>query len=127
MKIKTSELSGAALDWAVEYALLSHVSNLEMRAAVALRNHRTKEVWYSNNRALGDPLIEREKISVGYERYGSPGGGMWDAVKEVSKDAGFLLEFGSTPLEAGLRCYVASELGNEVDVPETLLWDIPLL
>jgi hypothetical protein len=121
MKIKTSELSRAALDWAVEYALLSHVANTEMRASVALRNHRTKEVWYSNNRALGDPLLEREKISVGYERYGSPGGEMWDAVKEVSKDAGFLLEFGATPLEAGMRVLVASEIGNQVDVPDELL------
>ena len=121
MKIKTSELSGAALDWAVEYALLSHVTNAEMRASVASRNQRTKGVGYSSNWAIGGPIIEREKISVGYERYGSLGGEMWDAVKEVSKDAGFWLEFGLTPLEAAMRVLVASEIGNQVDVPDELL------
>ena len=120
MKVKTSELQGAALDWAVEYALLSRVANLEMRYSVASMHQRTTGVGYSTNWAISGPVIEREKISVGYERFGSPGGEMWDAVKKVSGDAGYRLEFGSTPLEAAMRVYVASKLGNEVDVPDEL-------
>jgi hypothetical protein len=121
MKIKTSELSGVALDWAVEYALLSRVANLEMRYSVASMHQRTTGVGYSSNWAISGPVIEREKISVGYERFGSPGGGMWDAVKKVSEADGLWLEFGSTPLEAAMRVLVASEIGNQVDVPDELL------
>jgi hypothetical protein len=31
------------------------------------------------------------------------------------------LRFGDTPLIAAMRCFVASKLGDEVDVPEKLL------
>jgi hypothetical protein len=31
-----------------------------------------------------------------------------------------VFEYGSSPLEAAMRCYVASKLGDEVDIPDEL-------
>jgi hypothetical protein len=117
MKIKTSELQGAALDWAVEYALLSHVANAEMRYSVASMRQRTTGVGYSTNWAIGGPLIEREEINLICPK----GGDFWDA-RESGLTAALEGKYykGKTPLEAAMRCYVASELGNEVDIPDEL-------
>ena len=50
MKIRTSELTGAALDWAV---------------AKAIGEYKPMAVpHYSTDWALGGPIIEREKISL---------------------------------------------------------------
>jgi hypothetical protein len=120
--MKTSELQGAALDWAVEVALLSdRIKNVEQRAAIASRNRRVSEVGYVTDWSQGGPIIEREKISVGYERYGATGGETWDAVKKAShEDTTLSLEYGPTPLIAAMRCYCQSKLGDEVAIPEEL-------
>ena len=96
MKIKTSELQGAALDW-----------------SVALANGQ-EEFWttdnYSTNWALGGPIIEREEFS-GLKCYGKD---EWEC------NNGDIFCDGPTPLIAAMRCYVASKLGDEVEVPEEL-------
>ncbi len=38
-----------------------------------------------------------------------------------AKGAGGKWGMGPTPLIAAMRCYVASKLGDEVDIPEELL------
>ena len=84
-----------------------------------------KVMWKSNFQpstdwAQGGVILEREKITVGYERYGAQGGETWDAVKKAFDDTALWLEYGPTPLIAAMRCHVASKLGDEVDVPEEL-------
>ena len=97
--MKTSELTGNALNWAVNYAE-------GLRGIFA-------PVDYSGDWAQGGPIIDREKISL-VDANGCWAGrkAYWDSPKPS------LLLYGPTPLIAAMRCYVASKLGDDVDVPE---------
>lgn len=107
MKIKTSELTGAALDWAVGKAGDYH-----------------RDYPYSTDWVFGGPIIERERISVWTPMTchkqsewvaGKPA--VWEG-EEVEIDREF---YGPTPLVAAMRCYVDSKLGAEVDIPKELI------
>jgi hypothetical protein len=104
MKVKTSELTGAALDWAVAMAENWAGADFEVKP-------------YSTNWAQAGPIIEREKISLIEEAdrtwQGSVGGA-------TDLEAPFWFENGPTPLIAAMRCYAASKLGDEVEIPEEL-------
>lgn len=112
MKVKTSELSGAALDWAAGKA--RGLSDDEIYGWDPIKGVKELIPWASNW-ALAGPLIERERIYV----YPHPDGSTWLA---VLKGAAFNEE-SATPLIAAMRCYVASKLGAEVEVPVALLGD----
>jgi hypothetical protein len=45
---------------------------------------------------------------------------LWEATA-YTKDAQDIVQSGPTPLTAAMRCYVASKLGDEVEVPDELL------
>ena len=118
--MKTSELTGAALDWAV--------AKCEGEDSIASCYYTDDDIplyleeapqptWEpSTDWAQAGPIIEREKIAF-----------MPD---EASRD--WLAEYpfnhpqdepywcGPTPLIAAMRCYVASKLGDEVEIPEGL-------
>ena len=96
--MKTSELTGPALDWAVEVAEEMTVSQREFQP--------------STNWAQGGPIIEREKLSVVVQRVDA-----WHASCPRYVNHGY----GPTPLVAAMRCYVASKLGQDVNIPEELL------
>ena len=105
--MKTSELTGAALDWAV--AKCEGVDRL-FEAYEVGRHH------YSTDWAQGGPIIEREGIFV---RPKTTGG--WRCWIYDGKGEGIKFDqHGPTPLISAMRCYVASKLGDEVDVPEEL-------
>jgi len=95
--MKTSELTGAVLDWAV--AKCEGFDNGD---------------WlpdYSTDWAAGGLIIECEGISI--VRVSDS---IWDAhMSNVN-----FYESGTTPLIAAMRCYVASNLGDDVEVPEEL-------
>lgn len=100
MKIKTAELTGPALDWAVEEA--------------GDRDHMYRPRSYSTEWAQGGPIIEREGIELIPD-----GNGQWGAaIRGGDEDD---TAQGSTPLIAAMRCFVQSRLGDEVDIPEELL------
>ena len=124
MKLKTSELTGAALDWAVakcEGMRYIHVRNGKLFVNKTNNKIAAKPGYSPSTRwAQGGPIIEREKISTGYERYGALGSVIWDAVLKKASDSSVVLEYGPTPLIAAMRCYVASKLGEEVEVPDEL-------
>jgi hypothetical protein len=111
--MKTSKLTGAALDWAVakcEGLLLPDGGNLQIFNK-QLRAHPAKlGTLYtpSIDWAQGGPIIEREGIAIGKSWEG------WKAFTETSGGEG------PTPLIAAMRCYVASKLGDEVELPEGL-------
>jgi hypothetical protein len=118
MKIKTSELTGAALDWAV--AKCEGVSLGSFKAAVAWMKRREPSddeleahhaYQYSTSWHAGGPIIEREKIELRHD-----GRSSWCAWIASTGAV-----HGPTPLIAAMRCRVASKLGDEVDVPEELL------
>lgn len=114
--MKTSELSGAALDWAV--AKCEGVNDEVFRLYYTPTEpsdydaHGYPEFHYSTIWAQGGAIIEREEISI--VRVNSE---LWDAhMSNVN-----FYESGATPLIAAMRCYVAGKLGDEVEVPEELL------
>ena len=66
---------------------------------------------YSTDWAKGGPIIEREGIDL--KRITDA---LWDAhMNNVN-----FYEDGPTPLVAAMRCYVASKMGDEVEIPEEL-------
>jgi hypothetical protein len=109
IKLKTSELTGAALDWAV--------AKCELGEAI---NEVDDPHFYSTDWALAGPIIEREGITICTEGEGES----WSAYfRENLFDDEYEHEYqhGPTPLIAAMRCYVASQLGDEVEVPEELM------
>jgi Protein of unknown function (DUF2591) len=117
--MKTSELSGPALDWAV--------AKCEGRREPELINnfHVAWYTWgnvrYSSNWAHGGPIIEREKITIDFfPDGGHEFGGEWLAQSWDDGGNPYVEEMGETILIATMRCYVVSKLGDEVDIPESL-------
>ena len=105
--MKTSELTGHALNWAVA------------RCEGGVGADQLIGTWYSpsTNWAQGGPIIEREKMSL------SCGDGTWGVAEgkwEASHPKCLYVEHGATPLEAAMRCYVVSVLGDEVEIPEEI-------
>lgn len=132
MKIKSSELIGPALVWAV--AILEfpkgsysgeadHYSgnNNERWIRVPDTENRTYVLAkYPTDWAQGGPIIEREKIDCVADPNGKD---VWMGQLYATRLSGekVIRAYGPTPLIAAMRCYVASKLGDEVDVPEELI------
>jgi len=109
--MKTSELTGHALDWAV--AKCEFVGDLPF-VSIGGELRSKHDAWHyqpSTDWAQGGPIIEREGIELLCESLGF----RWVAMPQKGPEWQ-----GPTPLIAAMRCYVASKLGAEVDVPEEL-------
>ena len=124
MKIKTADLIGPALDWAVAKCLQPGYEEWRLIRWIE------QEFAPTANWAQGGPIIEREginlsvdyqddwlttdKVQIGWKA------NLWN--NSVPGTAGFLQwAYGPTPLVAAMRCFVASRFGDEVDIPEELL------
>jgi hypothetical protein len=106
--MKTSELQGAALDWAVAIA-----EGDELAAKNIEHPHHAKfypKISPSTDWAIAGPIIERERISIA----------SIDPHWQASVAPDYEGVDGPTPLVAAMRCYVASKLGDTVDIPEEL-------
>ena len=116
MKIKTSELIGAQLDWAaclakgnkpvinpVRFGSVSY-GKFESELGYAIKH-------YSSDWSVAGPIIEREKIEIYWSVYFQHWHGSY---------TGELCSYGASPLIAAMRCYIASKLGDEVDIPDEL-------
>ena len=112
MKIKTADLIGPVLDWAV--AKCEGFSPHAAPSLVILGSYNPSINW-----AQGGPIIERERITIGQGR--DLIASIWHPLSGVKSDWYRFKQTGLTPLVAAMRCYVASKLGDEVDVPEELL------
>jgi len=112
--MKTSELTGAALDWAVakcEGLLAPDGVRLSDEYCDSL--HHNQDGGFSTDWAQGGPIIEREKIGLWSEGYD------WEA--KIQTGVGeWLYMWDASPLIAAMRCYVVSKLGDDVDVPEEM-------
>jgi hypothetical protein len=112
MKVKTTELTRAALNWAVAKCE-GMVPNTPFIASNKEYTFKPSTDW-----AQGGPIIEREGISV--------------ATDDVEPWCGFIEDdeintlffSGPTPLIAAMRCYVASKLGDEIEVPNELFREV---
>jgi hypothetical protein len=102
--MKTSELTGAALDWAVT-------------KCEGFDHEVTSSEWgmwgWATDWAQGGPIIEREVIDL-VSPLGCPTTS-WVASR------GRIYANGPTPLIAAMRCRVASKLGYDINIPEELL------
>lgn len=115
--MRTSELTGAALDWAV-----AKCEGREMRAWRTYK--RLNQTNYSTDWEQGGHIIEREEINL-LKRDDRPWSGYayrYGKHKKLRGQRGceIFRATGPTPLIAAMRCYVASKLGSDVDVPEEL-------
>lgn len=129
MKFKTSELQGDALDMAVmtahgfkfqrgipdgEYAV-------DERCHVGVWRQSPGGTWAcmrcydpdrpSRNWETGGPIIEREHLEFDFR----------EDTQDYACFDGYRAATGPTHLIAAMRCYVASKLGEEIDIPEELL------
>ena len=101
--MKTSELTGVALDWAVQQC------------------EGTDALWWeyspSQKWEQAGPIIEREGINL--DNYAkNPQWSAWTPAPDQA--TGEAQAYGPTPLIAAMRCYVASKLGDEIDLPKEL-------
>ena len=119
--MKTSELSGAALDWAV--AKCEPDDTLAIYFDEDTGEPLCHDDWEDNQEykpstdwAQGGPIIEREGLGVWmyqWNEQGEPENGWYAEDKN-----GDHVRTGKTPLKAAMRCYVASKLGDEIELPE---------
>ncbi len=115
MKIKTCNLTGPAFDWAVAKC----EGNTFAGDYPHLLSSGFRPPRYSTDWAQGGPIIERESVCLACRPKDARG--LWCAVLGPGRFLSPDFEgFGPTPLIAAMRCYVASKLGDEVEIPEEL-------
>ena len=123
--MKTSELTGIALDWAVmkcECAIPAAFKSIPALLNGTVRVFRGDIGAYSEpgspstNWAHGGPIIEREFITIDQKERSICA--CIDAPEGCELND--IWANGPTPLIAAMRCYVASKLGDEVEIPEGL-------
>lgn len=102
--MKTSELTGHALDWAVTKCK-GETAHVQFSALASSKHYFAPSKKWSQ----GGPIIEREGITL------TACNGAWEATYR-----GYF-GYGPTPLIAAMRCYVASKLGDEIEIPSELL------
>lgn len=102
--MKTNELTGLALDWAVATA----------NGDTFTLAHEDWD-WYSSSWEYGGPIIERERILVQPEVGKEGCANAWSAISMKGTEA-----YGPTPLIAAMRCFVASKMGDEIEIPKEL-------
>ena len=120
--MKVADAIGAQLDW-----LVAKCAGYVEQGVYGTPEFRDSEVYlrycdavlnscYSptTDWAQGGPILDRERITIRQwtsmptiHAYMPHDGAPWGA--------------GPTPLVAAMRCYVASKLGSEIEVPEELL------
>ena len=121
--MRTAELTGTALDWAAARCegndqVAQYTPHLRVyhQRTDSLSSY-TVTFCPSTDWTRGGPLIERECIDIMFE------GPEWYAYIRYEAADGYnrTLQYdGPTPLIAAMRCYVASKLGDEVEIPTEL-------
>lgn len=119
VEVKTAELTGAALDWAVAkaegmpaliYPTDPHYVYIDMPGR-GCGPYMPSHAWFE-----GGPLIEKYKLDIGAPMENQ--NGPWNAATEWAHPLGYK---GDTPLIAACRAIVASVFGETVSVPTELL------
>lgn len=126
MKVKTTELNGAALIWLVaicDGASKPVISYHKYGGATIYRSEGLRQAGVpfnplrEGNQAV--PIIEREWLDPTPWPNESDEGRRWSCVCYDVGDP--ITTYGDTMLLAAMRCFVASKLGVETEVPEGLL------
>lgn len=123
--INTNGLSGSALDWAVLKCESVRPPNIGILKRTQIYTGSSCGIfispkitvsngkWFKPTRdwAQGGLIIEREKLHISFA----------DSLWSACNQQGDYLKTGSTPLVAAMRCYVASRLGDTIDMPVELI------
>ena len=114
MKMKTPELIGTALDWAV--------AKCEGMDYISAYKHGNADEYfgYSTDWAKGGAIIARENINFWTSNSWQDERGNFTSIKTAKHPTSTQHHNGETPLIAAMRCYVSSKLGDEVELPEEL-------
>jgi hypothetical protein len=116
MKVKVSEATPPQLDWAVAKCegLTEDTLHWCLYEGEIVSIGADIPFNPTTNGAQGAPIIEREKIGTvpvfGFTK--------WQATK--MNDGNLPKGYGATHLIAAMCCYVASKLGDEVEIPEEI-------
>lgn len=121
MKIKTSDLAGRALDWAVATAIGHEITSFSADSvsiqfyspggtAVGIADYSPSADW-----SMSGPLIDRYQVELFPTRDGD-----WSGLVHKPKLSPPGMR-GAIPTIALCRAIVAAELGAEVEIPEELL------
>jgi len=110
MKVKTSQAKGQVLNY-----LVAKCEGVEFTYE-NFPQHELLMCQYINDWALGGPIIEREKIGIVPDDTNDAN--IW--IGSVYEPEWRFNRTGPTPLIAAMRCYVASKLGDEAEVPDEL-------
>ena len=122
--MKTSELTGPALDWAVAKCEGAYNPSVDTDIDGTKRvNYGGMYPEWSTDWAQGGPIIEREGLTLD----------LTDVLFDHETDECVQLDKpewwasrddvtgrGPSPLIAAMRCYVASKLGDEIELPKEL-------
>jgi hypothetical protein len=128
--VKTSELIGSALDWAVAkcegavdfgYDGVTHFFTLRGETKV-LSTGLVPSMCYNptTDWQQGGPIIEREKFTLVFRDLGHASYWFSEA-NEPYQENRYISGEGPAPLIAAMRCYVASKLGDTVQIPRELV------
>ena len=128
MKVKTATLKGPALDWAVAKCGGCEAKQIKANGPVHLfRTAGYEPIPYepSTNWSQAGPIIEREIHNLFKWNQIEPGPELWCGVHNRKTPEGIyaLQADGPTPLVAAMRCFVASRMGDEIEIPDELLDD----
>lgn len=121
MKIKTVDLIGKALDWAVALAEdPSEEASIRDYPDGALELDddsmwQPSELWEH-----GGPIIQRERIKLDYRHRDFVPDLPDESCAQVATFHWVPFYYGPTPLVAAMRAYVGKKLGEEVDIPDEI-------
>ena len=113
VEVKTIDLTGAALDWAVAHCE-GVVNGDALDTGFILEGGYTPSTDWTQ----GGPIIEREWLDVTPWPNESDEDIRWQCNQHDVTDC---CSYGPTPLIAAMRCYVVAKWNDVVTVPEVLL------
>lgn len=120
--MKTQDLTGAQLDWAVAKCegipqFIDSENNIHDEELMDFGCDGDTKLSFSTDWYLAGPIIEREEISTEFRR--AEFKDLWIAYKLGQPDEDNP-QGGPTPLIAAMRAYVMAKLGDEINIPEEL-------
>jgi hypothetical protein len=134
--MKTSDLTGPALDWAVakcEGWKTVCVNGTPMLKryhpdAAHTSHYYIEDLTYSTDWSQGGPLLEREKLALTYDAHWhydptdpEDNGERWYCELTEPNEGSSHGMYGPTPLVAAMRTLVSSKLGPEIEIPQELV------
>ena len=117
--MKTSELIGPALDWAVAKCECPAIHLDHFLAMHENYRYDSGTFAYSTDWSQSGPIIDRLggfQLKIWLESIPKS-----RCEAHIHNYEGDWVAFGPTPLIAAMRAYVASKLGDEIEIPDELI------